>query len=359
MDFKLPEKNADTVPYPQGKAKSFRPAGAGKIKVFFNLKFMRKTTPFLVLLLLCVSLVSGQSNKGTLKIFSDEPIIVYVDQVQTSDYSEISLVAGTHYVKAINKDEVKIYSEIVTVVANQVTSVFIESPAPQQAVTQPQPVIPAEPAPVAENPKPANDIYIGQIEGVLPQDMDGAFGIKFGEDAAGVHQIMEQAAAQSKKSGKFYDYAISTTQGYCMVETRFIDSKLFDIVVGYTTLYEENSKVKLNKNELPFDAFNKMYSTLVAHYGEPATVTRKFTDGYAENDGKLLEALKNKKAIILYRWVHPETGNFILLTLAYSTAPIAAMTYTSGSLEKEAKSRGLVINNYNYGKTFEENQTKK
>lgn len=320
---------------------------------------MKKLKCFLALTLLSVSLLFGQSNNGTLKIFSDEPVIVYVDQVQTPNYSEISLVAGTHYVKAINADEVKVYSEIVTIVANQVTSIFIESPEPAPVITQPQPVKIDEPAPVAETPKPKNDIYIGQIDGSLPSDMDGAFGIKFGMPEASVHQIMEKPAAQSKKSGKFYNYAISTTEGYCIVETRFIDSKLFDIVVGYTTLYEENSKIKLNKNELPFDAFNKMYSTLVAHYGEPASVTRKFTDGYAENDGKLLEALKKKKAMILYKWVHPETGNFMLLTLAYTTAPIAAMTYTSGSLEKEAKSQGLVVNDYNYGKSFEENYNKK
>ena len=325
----------------------------------FNIIFMKKTTCFLALTILSASLLFGQTNNGILKIFSDEPIIVYVDQVQTPDYSAISLVAGTHYVKAINADEVKIYSEIVTVVANQVTSIFIESPVPVPVMTQPVPVKTNEPVPVAETPKPRNDIYIGQTDGILPSDMDGAFGIKFGMAAAGVDQIMEKAAAQSKKSGKFYNYAISTTEGYCIVETRFIDSKLFDIVVGYTTTYEKNSKVKLNKNELPFDAFNKMYSTLVAHYGEPTTVTRKFTDGYAENDGKLLEALKKKKAMILYKWVEPVTGNFMLLTLAYSSAPIAAMTYSSGSLEKEAKARGLVINDYNYGKSFEENYNKK
>jgi hypothetical protein len=320
---------------------------------------MKKTTCFLALTILSVSILLGQTNNGILKIFSDEPIIVYVDQVQTPDYSAISLVAGTHYVKAINADEVKIYSEIVTIVANQVTSVFIESPVPAPVITQPVPVKTDEPVPVAETPKPKNDIYIGQVDALLPTDMDGAFGIKFGMQAATVHQIMEQAAAQSKKSGNFYNYAISTNEGYCIVETRFIDSKLFDIVVGYTTTYEKNSKVKLNKNELPFDAFNKMYSTLVAHYGEPTTVTRKFTDGYAENDGKLLEALKKKKAMILYKWVEPVTGNFMLLTLAYSSAPIAAMTYSSGPLEKEAKARGLVINDYNYGNSFEENYNKK
>ncbi len=320
---------------------------------------MKNLTCFLALTLLSASLLFGQTNKGILKIFSDEPVIVFVDQVQTPNYSEISLVAGTHYVKAINADEVKIYSEIVTVIADQVTSIFIESPVTGPVITQPQPVIPDEPAPAAVTPIPTNDIFIGQTEGLLPSDMDGAFGIKFGADATSVHQIMEQAAAQSKQSDKFYNYAISTDEGYCIVETRFIDSRLFDVVVGYTTLYEKNSKIKLNKNELPFDAFNKMYSTLVAHFGEPTTVTRKFADGYAENDGKLLEALKKKKAMILYKWVHPETGNFILLTMAYTSAPIAAMTYTSGSLEKEAKARGLVVNDYNYGKSFEENYNKK
>jgi len=321
----------------------------------FNIIPMKKPTCVLALTLLSVSLLCGQTNNGILKIFSDEPVIVYVDQVQTPNYSEISLVAGTHYVKAINAEEVKIYSEIVTVVANQVTSVFIESPGTAPVMTQPVPVKTEEPVPVAETPKPKNDIYIGQVEALLPADMDGAFGIKFGMQAATVHQIMEKAASQAKKSGKFFNYAISTTQGYCIVETRFIDSKLFDIVVAYTTTYEENSKLKLNKNELPFDAFNKMYSTLVAHYGEPTAVTRKFTGGYAENDGRLLEALKKKKAMILYKWVEPTTGNFMLLTLAYTTAPIAAMTYTSGALEKQAKAQSLVINDYNYGKSFEEN----
>ena len=319
---------------------------------------MKKPICFLVLMLLSASLIFGQANNGILKIFSDEPVIVYVDQVQTPNYSEISLVAGTHYVKAINADEVKIYSEIVTVVANQVTSIFIESPEPEPVISQPVPVKIDEPTPVAETPKPRNDIYIGQIEGLLPSDMDGAFGIKFGMSAASVDQIMNPASAQTKKSDRFNNYAISTSEGYCIVETRFIDSKLFDLIVGYTTLYEENSKLKINKNELPFDAFNKMYSTFVAHYGEPTTVTRKFIDGYAENDGKLLEALKKKKALILYRWVHPETGNSIILTLAYSSAPVVAMAYTSGSMEKEAKSEGLVVNEYNYGKSFEENYFK-
>src|SRR5665648_321321 len=99
---------------------------------------MKTHTCFLALVLLSVSPVFGQANNGILKIFSDEPVIVYVDQVQTPNYSEISLVAGTHYVKAINADEVKIYSEIVTIVANQVTTIFIESPESGPVITQPE-----------------------------------------------------------------------------------------------------------------------------------------------------------------------------------------------------------------------------
>ena len=154
-------------------------------------------------MLLSISLLSGQTNNGILKIFSDEPVIVYVDQVQTSNYSEISLVAGTHYVKAINKDEVKIYSQIVTVVANQVTSIFIEATEPGPVITQPVPVKIDEPAPVAETPALINDIYIGQVEGILPSDMDGAFGIKFGMPDASVDQIMMVNAAQSKNQANF------------------------------------------------------------------------------------------------------------------------------------------------------------
>jgi len=320
---------------------------------------MKKLTSFLALFLVAISL-SGQANKGTLKIFSDDPVIVYVDQVQIPDYSSISLVAGTHYVKAINANEEKIYSEIVTIEANKVTTILIETQQNEPvAVVQPQ-AVQAEPEPPAvETPMPLNMIFIGQVKGFLPKDMDAPFALKFGMDNNSANSILQPQAAQMKKSKGFTDYAISTEQGYCIAETRFIDDKLFDVVVGYTTTYNKNSKVKLNKNELPFDAFNNMYAKIVAHYGEPVTAIRNFKDGYAEGDGKLLEALKKRKAMIYYFWLHPETGNSITLTMAYTTAPMVAMAYTSGALEKEAKSRNLVINDYNYGKTFDENYYKK
>ncbi len=81
-----------------------------------------------IFLLLGVAAASAQ-NAGTLKIFSEEPVVVFVDEVQYPDYQAISLAAGTHYVKALNRDGAKVYSNIVTITAGQVTSVLIEGAA--------------------------------------------------------------------------------------------------------------------------------------------------------------------------------------------------------------------------------------
>ncbi len=79
-------------------------------------------------LLLGIAAASAQ-NPGTLKIFSEEPVVVFVDEVQYPDYQAISLAAGTHYVKALNRDGARVYSNIVTITAGQVTSVLIEGAA--------------------------------------------------------------------------------------------------------------------------------------------------------------------------------------------------------------------------------------
>lgn len=80
-----------------------------------------------ILVLAFFSLTVFAQNTGTLKIFSEEAVIVYVDQVQQPSYDAIALSVGTHYVKVLNKNEERIYNEIVTIVANQVTSVLIEA----------------------------------------------------------------------------------------------------------------------------------------------------------------------------------------------------------------------------------------
>ncbi len=114
-----------------------------------------KTKSFLsILILTFFSLTAFAQNTGTLKVFSEEPVIVYVDQVQQPTYDAITLSAGTHYVKVLNKNEERIYNEIVTIVANQVTSVLIETdkaavPAGNQPVNNP-----------ASNPKGTGSVNI-------------------------------------------------------------------------------------------------------------------------------------------------------------------------------------------------------
>lgn len=71
----------------------------------------------------------AQSGTGTLKVFSDQPVIVYVDDVQYPSYDAISLTQGTHYVKALDRNGVRVYSNIVTIRKDEVTSVLIEAPA--------------------------------------------------------------------------------------------------------------------------------------------------------------------------------------------------------------------------------------
>ena len=79
-----------------------------------------------VILLFGLSSVYAQ-NTGTLKVFSEDPVVVYVDETQYPTYDAITLAPGTHFVKALNKEGVKIYSNIVTITAGEVTTVLIEA----------------------------------------------------------------------------------------------------------------------------------------------------------------------------------------------------------------------------------------
>lgn len=80
-----------------------------------------------VLLLSGISAAFAQ-NTGTLKVFSEQPIVVYVDETQYPTYNAITLAAGTHYVKALDKDGTKVYSNIVSITAGEVTTVLIDAP---------------------------------------------------------------------------------------------------------------------------------------------------------------------------------------------------------------------------------------
>ena len=340
---------------------------------------MKYLSLLLLLITITVLRVSGQSPAGTLKIFTDEPLVVYVDDVHHPQYDDIKLGPGTHYVKAINSEGARVYSNIVTVKAYEVTSVLIETPAEkvpaekvpasQAGVTYGQPQsdpgnsndgntgqtggnsldVPEAPSP----PKPTIDI--GQVNGNLPADMAGAFGLVFGMEVREVDRIMSQKTSKLQRNQGYYVYAIPYESTAYVVECRFIDQKLFQIIIGYPSFYTANSKLKLNKHEVPFPEFNRMYDDLEAIYGQPDTTEKIFLGGYSEADGRILEALKRKKALILHTWTDPGTGNNIILGLGYTTAPLAATIYTSGPLCTEARTRKLKLHAYDYMKSFKDN----
>lgn len=87
---------------------------------------MKKVASFLMFVLLGMSSLNAQTASGTLKVFSEEPLIVYVDEVQYPSYDAISLPPGTHYLKALNRNEVKVYGNIVNIVKGEVTAVLVE-----------------------------------------------------------------------------------------------------------------------------------------------------------------------------------------------------------------------------------------
>lgn len=358
---------------------------------------MKFLASFLLLISFTFITASGQPAVGTLKIFSENPLVIYVDDVHYPRYDEIKLVPGTHWVKGMNGDGVRIYSQIVTVKANEVTSLLIEAPQGQAAasVTRPgqaaqtqtqsaqtpgsqtgvffsqtgvstevtKPEVPAQTgdqtgkaSPESSTPAlPKPTIEIGQVNGTLPSDMGGAFGLTFGMSIGDVDRILSPKAAKTQKTGGYNVYAIPNGSSLYLVECRFLDQKLFQIIVGYLSTYNNNSVIKLSKGEVPVPEFNQMLNDVTAVYGAPATTEKIFHDGYSEDDGRLLEALKKKKALFLYTWAEPATGNNVMVILAYTTAPIAATVYTSGPLSKEAATRKVKLHAYDFNKSFKEN----
>jgi PEGA domain len=74
--------------------------------------------------------VYSQSQVGTLKIFSElNGITVYLDENKQDNFQEISRIpVGTHYVRIMNKEGLKVYGQVVTIVKDQVTTILIEAP---------------------------------------------------------------------------------------------------------------------------------------------------------------------------------------------------------------------------------------
>ena len=338
---------------------------------------MRLPAFVLMLISMTLSTVAGQSSQGTLKVFSDNPLVVYVDETHYPQYGEIKLAPGTHWLKAINPEGESIYSQIVSVKVNEVTSVLIEAPQikvpPMQKEEVQDPsgqsgVIYGHQAATSNNSHaagnanateepavPVQTIDIGQIGGRLPRDMSGAFGLSFGMSVRDVDQIMSPKAAQAQRNSGFNVYAIRYGTSLYLVECRFMDQKLFQIIVGYVSTYNSNTKLKLDKKEVPVPEYNKMLGDLTGIYGNPDSTEKIFMSGYTEDDGRILEALRRKKALIYHTWTDEATGNNIIMGLGYTTAPLAATIYTSGPMSAEAAARKLRLHAYSYNKSFKDN----
>ncbi len=89
-------------------------------------KLINSKTPLILILFLLPVLCYSQ--KGTVKVFSElKGINVYLDEVfQGSDNINIdSVTIGSHYLKVV-KDNVIVYSELITVNQNAVTTAFIK-----------------------------------------------------------------------------------------------------------------------------------------------------------------------------------------------------------------------------------------
>lgn len=86
-----------------------------------------KTFSLTVLVMLFSISAAFAQNTGTLKVFSEDPVVVYVDETQYPSYDAITLAAGTHYVKALNKDGAKVYSNIVSITAGEVTTILVDA----------------------------------------------------------------------------------------------------------------------------------------------------------------------------------------------------------------------------------------
>ncbi len=128
---------------------------------------MKRLFVISVLILISVAFSFGQTNTGTLKIFSEiEGISVFVDEIQQTNYQNIEkLPVGTHYVRVMNGTN-KVYSQVVTINKDQVTTVLIEksnASEPQQTTIQSEK--PVDSAPVQQTDKTGTLNIFSEIEG--------------------------------------------------------------------------------------------------------------------------------------------------------------------------------------------------
>ena len=113
----------------------------------------KKSVIIAVLLLSLMVQAYSQAKTGTLKIFTElNGIRVYLDEKKQDNYQEITRIpVGTHYLRVINKDSVKIYGQVISINEAQVTTILIEAPKVAQEAKE---TVPEKPEKAVENEQP-------------------------------------------------------------------------------------------------------------------------------------------------------------------------------------------------------------
>jgi hypothetical protein len=330
---------------------------------------MKKLATILLLMVLSLSLFS-QTKTGTLKIFSEaNGTVTYLDEVKQDDNVKIinNIPVGSHYLKVMSNGTA-IYSELVEIKLGQVTTVLIkgvsnkigENPVgkpventgvvtynPNPSNIEP-PINGTDRSVPSVEPESVPFVNIGQENGKLSLDVDGAFGLTWGMKKVDTYKLLIGNVGNKWQShGKgFSTYIMDrNTEKPFLLETRFIDDKLFEIIIGYVAI--DLVQQKVDKLSVPVSDYNEINKILLSTYGQPTTIQRDFTGGYKDGDGREVEAIKKHQATLVTTWVRPN-GNDVTLRIMYTKAMVVAVMFENGAMFKEAHDRKLKINSYQY-----------
>ena len=330
---------------------------------------MKKLATILLLMVLSLSLFS-QTKTGTLKIFSEaNGTVTYLDEVKQDDNVKIinNIPVGSHYLKVMSNGTA-IYSELVEIKLGQVTTVLIkgvsnkigEKPVvkpventgvvtynPNPSKIEP-PIDETDRSVPSVEPESVPLVNIGQVNGKLSLDVDGAFGLTWGMNRVDTYTLLTGNVGNKWQThGKgFSTYMMDgNTEKPFFLETRFIDDKLFEIIIGYVAI--DLVQQKVDKLSIPVSDYNEINEILLSTYGQPTTIQRDFTGGYKDGDGREVEAIKKHQATLITTWVRPN-GNDVTLRIMDTKAMVVAVMFENGAMLKEAHDRKLKLNSYQY-----------
>jgi len=332
---------------------------------------MKRTLFLLILIILSVSVLLGQTKTGTLKIFTEiNGIVLYIDDVKQDEGTKVvnNVPVGSHYLKALSNGTA-IYSEIVEIKTGEVTTVLIKGV--NNKVGEKPVVKPVENTGVVTyNPNPAQispptdetDSYvpketepeivplinIGQVKGILSPDIEHIYGFNWGLSKDQVYAFITtfQGGVLLGEGKGYSTFTMDgNTQKPYILEFRFINDKLFQTLIGYVSIDVAN--VKVDKFVIPLPDFNIINETLLTTYGKPTSIERTFKGGFVDGDGKEVEAIKKGQATISTEWIL-SNGNSVSVKILYNKAIFVLVTYTNGTLNNEAINQKVKIHNYQY-----------